>query len=631
MARTSDSPEKSTPLIGAALIADHVKRLSTKPGVYRMLNGEGEVLYVGKARNLKARVSNYARGIGHNNRIATMIAETRAMEFVTTATETEALLLESNLIKQLKPRYNILLRDDKSFPYILIRENHDSPHLTKHRGARRAKGSYYGPFASAGAVNRTINTLQKAFLLRTCSDSVFENRSRPCMLYQIKRCAGPCVGLVGEAEYGELVEDAKSFLEGRSDALREQLQKDMMAAAEKLEFEHAARLRNRIRALAPITTSQGINPAGIEEADVIALTTQGGQSCVQVFFFRAGQNWGNHAVFPRHDKDAEPGEIMAAFIGQFYDDKPPAKLVLTSHEPADCPLIAEALSFKAERKVTLLTPQRGEKKSIMEGALRNASEALSRRMAESASQARLLDGVMEAFGLDERPNRIEIYDNSHISGTNQVGAMVVAGPEGFEKRAYRTFNIKSEDLPPGDDYGMMREVLRRRFARMRKADNGEDAGKGWDKPDLVLVDGGKGQLSASLETMEELGLSPVDVPLVAISKGPDRDAGREQFHMPGRDSFMLPLRDPVLYYLQRLRDEAHRFAIGTHRAKRSKAIAANPLDEIPGIGPSRKKALLAHFGSARSVKRAALQDLENVPGVSKSVAAKVYDWFQSTK
>jgi excinuclease ABC subunit C len=618
----------TSPLIGADLIADHVKRLPAKPGVYRMIGADESVLYVGKAKNLKSRVTSYARGIGHNNRIATMIAETRAMEFVVTATETEALLLESNLIKQLKPRYNILLRDDKSFPYILIRKDHAFAQLTKHRGARSVKGSYFGPFASAGAVNRTLNTLQKAFLVRSCADSVFENRARPCMLYQIKRCSAPCVGLITPSDHDQLVDDAEAFLSGRSEALRTALQRDMMAAAETLEFEKAARLRNRIRALAPITATQGINPVGVEEADVIAIAQEGGQSCVQVFFFRAGQNWGNHALFPRHERDAEPTEILTAFIGQFYDDKPPPKLILTSHPPDHPELIAEALSLRAERKVELSTPQRGEKKSLIEAALRNAEEALSRRLAESASQNRLLDGVRDLFALEGRPARIEVYDNSHIMGTNQVGAMVVAGPEGFEKRHYRTFNIKSEDLTAGDDYAMMREVLRRRFGRLRKSEEGESDGKGWDKPDLLLIDGGKGQLSSVMETFGEMGLTPDDIPVVAISKGPDRNAGREQFHMPGREAFMLPLNDPVLYYLQRLRDEAHRFAIGTHRAKRSREAVKNPLDEIPGIGPARKKALLAHFGSARSVTRAHLEDLEAVPGVSKAMAKAIYDWFQ---
>ena len=626
---------------GLDVIKGYLRTLPGKPGVYRMHDVGGELLYVGKAKKLKNRVSSYARFGGHTNRIARMISETASMEFTVTNTETEALLLESNLIKRKKPKYNVIFRDDKSFPYILIRRDHRAPQLVKHRGGRAKDGTYFGPFASAGAVNRTLDTLQKAFLIRTCSDSVYENRSRPCMLHQIKRCAAPCVDLVSLETYGALVDDAQAFLEGKSDTLRKRLQTEMEAAAEALDFETAAKLRDRIRALAPIMTAQGINPRGIEEADVIAIAQEGGRSCVQAFVFRAGQSWGNRAFFPRHDKDASPGAIIAAFLGQYYDDKPAPRLILLSHAPEDLPLIEEALSLRAERKVEVTAPQRGEKAGLVRSALTNAEEALSRELAESAAQAELLDGVARAFDLPERPNRIEVYDNSHIQGAKAVGGMVVAGPEGFDKRAYRTFNIKSEDLVPGDDYGMMREVLRRRFARLVKerGDAGDEAASeigeesktgrkpdAW--PDLVLIDGGKGQLSATLETLAELGLGPEDVNLVAIAKGPDRNAGREQFFIPGRSPFQLPTNDAVLYYLQRLRDEAHRFAIGTHRAKRSKDIQTNPLDEIPGVGPGRKKALLAHFGSARSVKRANLNDLERVEGVSKALARKIYDWFR---
>ncbi len=621
---TSDERAGKT---GPALIKDYVKHLPNTPGVYRMIDASGDVLYVGKAKNLKNRVGSYVRLGGHTNRIAAMIAATAAMEFVVTNTETEALLLEANLIKQLKPKYNTLLRDDKSFPYILIRRDHESAQIVKHRGARRKQGSYFGPFASAGAVNRTLTTLQKAFLLRSCSDSVYENRSRPCMLYQIKRCSAPCVGYIEPADYDALVDDAEAFLSGRSDALRERLQREMEAAAEELEFEHAARLRNRIRALAPITTNQDVNPEGVDEADVVALHKQGGASCVQVFFFRAGQNWGNQSYFPRHDADASEANIMAAFLGQFYADKPIPACVYVSHTPTDGDLLREALSLRAERKITLHQPERGDKRKLVEHALRNADEALTRKLAESASQAKNLDLIAETFDLPGRPQRIEVYDNSHIQGAKAVGAMVVAGPEGFDKRSYRTFNMKAEDLTAGDDYAMMREVLTRRFSRLLKAQT-EATTRGDDWPDLVVIDGGAGQLSAALEVYDELGLPVSDAPLVAIAKGPDRNAGREQFFVPGRSAFQLPPNSPALFYLQRLRDEAHRFAIGTHRAKRTKDIAKNPLDDIPGVGPSRKRALLEHFGSARSVQRANVSDLEKVPGVSKRMAQAIYDWFQ---
>ncbi|WP_417477530.1 excinuclease ABC subunit UvrC [Maricaulis sp.] len=606
---------------GAQIIADYVKHLPSKPGVYRMFAEDGTVLYVGKARNLKNRVGNYANGRGHSNRIALMIALTKTMEFVVTETETEALLLEANLIKRLKPRYNILLRDDKSFPYILIRRDHAAPQLTKHRGAHKARGDYFGPFASAGAVNQTLNTLQKAFLVRTCSDSVYEGRTRPCMLHQIKRCAAPCVDLIAPDAYGELVSQATDFLRGKSNALREDLQLRMQAAAEALDYESAARLRDRIRAIAAVTTDQGINPDGVEEADVIAVAQDGGRSCVQVFFFRAGQNWGNQSFFPRHESDVEPGEVLAAFIAQFYDNKPPPALLLMSHDVEDQDLLGEALSLKADRKVTLHRPSRGEKRKLVERTAANAREALARKLSESASQAHLLKGVQRVFNLETLPQRIEVYDNSHIQGTNALGAMIVAGPEGFEKNHYRRFNMTGSDAATDDDFAMMAAMLRRRFSRLIK-----ERDDGAPVPDLILIDGGAGQLSKVMGVVEELGISGICI--AAIAKGPERDAGREAFYLPGKPPFKLPQKDPVLYYLQRLRDEAHRFAIGGHRAKRKKQMADNPLDDVPGIGPSRKKALLAHFGSAKSVRDAALADLEAVDGVSKAMAKTIHDWFQ---
>lgn len=586
-----------------------------------MIGEDGQILYVGKARNLKNRVSNYAAGRGHSNRIALMIALTHSMEFVVTQTETEALLLEANLIKRLKPRFNILLRDDKSFPYILIRKDHPAPQLLKHRGARKTKGDYFGPFASVGAVNQTLNTLQKAFLIRTCTDSVYEGRSRPCMLYQIKRCAGPCVDLVEPAAYDELVKEATDFLRGRSNALRQELQARMSEAAEAMDFETAAKLRDRIRAIAAVTTDQGINPDGVEEADVIAIAQDGGKSCVQVFFFRAGQNWGNQSFFPRHESDAEPADVLAAFLAQFYDDKPAPGLILLSHEIEEAELLAEALSLRAERKVQLHTPQRGEKRKLVERTVTNAKEALARRLSESATQTQLLRGVQRVFELEDIPRRIEVYDNSHIQGTNALGAMIVAGPEGFEKNAYRRFNMKGDDAATNDDFAMMQAMLRRRLSRLMK-----EREEGAPVPDLILIDGGKGQLSSVMEVAAELGVT--DITIAAIAKGPERDAGREAFYLPGKAPFKLPQKDPVLYYLQRLRDEAHRFAIGGHRAKRKKQMAENPLDDIPGIGPSRKKALLAHFGSAKAVRNAALADLEAVDGVSKAMAKRIHDWFQ---
>ncbi len=598
-----------------------MKNLPPKPGVYRMIGEDGELLYVGKARNLKNRVGNYANGRGHSNRIALMIALTRTMEFVVTETETEALLLEANLIKRLKPRFNILLRDDKSFPYILIRRDHAAPQLLKHRGARKKTGDYFGPFASVGAVNQTLNTLQKAFLVRTCSDSVYEGRTRPCMLYQIKRCAGPCVDLVTPDAYGELVDEATAFLRGKSNALRQDLQQKMETASEALDFETAARLRDRIRAIAAVTTDQGINPDGVDEADVIAVAQDGGKSCVQVFFFRAGQNWGNQSFYPRHDADAEPTDVLAAFLAQFYDDKPAPGTILLSHSIEESDLLAEALGMRANRKVSLLVPQRGEKRKLVQQTARNAREALARRLSESATQVKLLEGVQRVFKLDESPERIEVYDNSHIQGTNALGAMIVAGPDGFMKNQYRRFNMKGDDAATDDDFAMMAAMLRRRLSRLVK-----ESEQGAPVPDLILIDGGKGQLSKVLEVAEELGVT--DIPIAAIAKGPERDAGREAFYLPGSAPFKLPQNDPVLYYLQRLRDEAHRFAIGGHRAKRKKALTDNPLDGVPGVGPARKKALLAHFGSAKSVRNAALADLEAVEGVSRAMAKRIHDWFQ---
>ena len=625
------------PPAGPAVIAGYLKMLTSQPGVYRMLDAEGTVLYVGKARNLKARVSNYARGNGHSNRIAKMISLTTAMEFVTVRTEAEALLLEANLIKRFKPRFNVLMRDDKSFPYILIRRDTPAPQIVKHRGARTIKGDYFGPFASAGAVSRVISMLQRAFLLRSCSDSVFEGRTRPCLLFQIKRCAGPCTNEIPAAEYNALVDEAVRFLRGESQSVRAMYQKLMQEASDALEFERAAKFRNRLWALAHVQADQAINPDNIEEADVFAAHQEGGQTCIQVFFFRAGQNWGNRAYYPKADKSVPVEDVLSSFIAQFYDDKPVPRLLLVSHDFEERALMAEALTTKAERKVDIRVPSRGTKSGLVEHALSNAKEALGRKLAETSSQTRLLEGVQERFGLAECPRRIEVYDNSHISGTNAIGAMIVAGPEGFVKSAYRKFNIKSPDTAPGDDYAMMREVLTRRFKRLAEAEgtpaptapsaDGTDPEPIFpDRPDLVLIDGGAGQLAVAQQVLADVGLE--DIPLVGVAKGPDRDAGREHFHVPGRpQSFMLEPRDPVLYFVQRLRDEAHRFAIGTHRAKRSKAISANPLDEIEGIGPSRRRALLNHFGSAKSVSKAGIEDLKAVEGISAEMAQKVYDFF----
>ncbi len=761
---------------GPEIIAGYVRHLPSSPGVYRMIDVEGQVIYVGKARSLKARVSNYARMGGHTNRIARMISCTASMEFVTVRTEAEALLLEANLIKRFKPRFNVLMRDDKSFPYILIARDQAAPQIMKHRGARTRKGDYFGPFASAGAVDRTINMLQRAFLLRSCSDSVFESRTRPCLLHQIKRCAGPCTGEISIEEYGKLVDEAVRFLRGESQSVREMYQRLMEQAAERLEFEDAAKYRNRLWALAHVTADQSINPDGVEEADVFAAFQEGGQTCIQVFFFRAGQNWGNRAYYPKADRAIPVEEVLDAFIAQFYDDKPVPRCVLLSHEVPSLALLTEALSVKAERKVDVRVPQRGAKSGLVEHALTNAREALGRKLAETSSQRILLQGVAERFGLPQTPRRIEVFDNSHIMGTNAVGAMIVAGPEGFAKGQYRKFNIKSTDLTPGDDYAMMREVLTRRLKRLvvgEEAPSPRLRGEGWgegqlkeiregqlqepereaaphplpvkdgeretritappetsrerrdtafavlplrsspsprlrgegqpegsredslqaseieaaphpdplpvkdgetesrvthspetsslspqgegetpldlersgsdasepateedtgapaempDRPDLMLIDGGAGQLAVACEVMAELGIR--DIALVGVAKGPDRDAGREHFHMPGRAKpFMLEPRDPVLYFVQRLRDEAHRFAIMTHRAKRSKAIGANPLDEIEGVGPTRKRALLKHFGSAKAVSRAGVEDLKAVSGISAEMAQRIYDFF----
>ena len=753
---------------GVEVIKDNLSRLQNKPGVYRMFGKDGDLLYVGKAKSLKNRVGNYAKMGGHTQRIALMISLTASMEFVVTESETEALLLEANLIKRLKPRFNIILRDDKSFPYILIRRDHRAPQVVKYRGTKKIKGEYFGPFASANSVNRTLDTLQKAFLLRDCTDAVFEQRSRPCMQYQIKRCAGPCVDLVSETDYQKLADQAADFLRGKVVSLHDELAQDMEAASEAMEFEKAAALRDRIRAIAAVRASQDINPEGVEEADVFAVAQDGGVSCVQVFFYRSGQNWGTKAYYPKHEKDSSEADILAAFLVQFYDERPPPKLILTSHTPDQSALIEEALALRADRKIEIRAPQRGGKRELVMQALNNAKEALSRKLAETASQARLLEEVKKVFELDDLPRRIEVYDNSHIQGSNAVGGMVVADAEGFDKKSYRKFNIKDTDLEPGDDYGMMREVFRRRFSRLMKeagvdsAHPGPDPGSGsvehpheqregadgpategqgtaveqnqtndteqtiknpadpnenWgprlsadnehddtlrhgsqiqsgiggengaaseesnhchpgldpgsstatndehpheqregatspnseaggtageqnerkqklkntpNYPDLVLIDGGLGQLNAVLEVFREIGLTPDDVTLVSIAKGPDRDAGREKFFRPNKAPFMLPETAPVLYYLQRLRDEAHRWAIGAHRSKRSADIKKNPLDEIEGIGPARKKALLHRFGSARAISRAKLADIATVDGVNQALAERIYNFFHGS-
>ncbi len=618
---------------GPDIIKAFVKTLPSAPGVYRMLDEKGEVIYVGKARSLKSRVTNYTRYEGNPIRTQRMISATRTMEFVRTQTESEALLLEANLIKRLKPRFNVLLRDDKSFPYILIATEHDAPELTKHRGTRRRKGHYFGPFASVSAVNRTIAALQKAFLLRNCSDSFYAGRTRPCLQHQIKRCAAPCTGEISIPEYQALAEDARAFLSGRSKSVQTQLQQDMNEAAEALDFERAALLRDRLSALALVQSQGDMNARSVEEADIFAIHHEAGQFCVQVFFFRAFQNWGNHAFRPRADSALDDAEVLEAFVSQFYENRTPPKQILLSHDLSEHALMEEALSSRLGSKVNILTPKRGEKRDLVEYALNNAKEALGRQLAEGATQKNLLESMAETFGLDTPPRRIEIYDNSHIQGTNAVGGMVVAGVEGLSKKHYRTFNIKSEDITPGDDFGMMREVLTRRFTRLANESptDAEDNATGMpDWPDILLIDGGKGQLSAVRDVLADLNL-PRDITLIGIAKGEERNAGRETFFMEGRTPFMLPARDPVLYYLQRLRDEAHRFAIGTHRARRKKDFVKNPLDEIEGIGPTRKRALLNHFGSAKAVSRAALSDLTAIDGISHAMAQLIYDHFNTSR
>ncbi|NVO15938.1 MAG: excinuclease ABC subunit UvrC [Rhodoplanes sp.] len=715
--------EGGTLASGRAVIAHHAKLAPAAPGVYRMIGAGGEVLYVGKAKDIRRRVTSYARPTGHVTRIARMIAATVALEFVSTATETEALLLEANLIKRLRPRFNVLLRDDKSFPYILITADGLPAQIAKHRGARNKAGDYFGPFAAVNAVNRTITALQRAFLLRSCADAVYESRTRPCLLHQIKRCAAPCTGEISHGDYAVLVGEAKAFLSGKSRAVKEDLAHEMDAAAAELDFERAAVLRDRLAALAAIQSHQGINPRGVEEADVFAIHQEGGYSCVEVFFFRAGQNWGNRAYFPKADRTLSPEVVLAAFLAQFYDDKPVPRLLLLSHDIEEGRLLADALSLKAERRIEVAVPRRGEKKELVDHAAANAREALGRKLADTASQQRLLEALAATFGLPRPPRRVEIYDNSHIQGSNPVGVMVVAGPEGFRKSQYRKFNIRSADLQPGDDYGMMREVLERRFKRLlgegvavdaagdvqvdapkspppptpprhslartgggepqllapstppdtrtppdtspsgspppaSEARGGEGSGVGGSSdsipaetpplstadpapapdpdtepaespwPDLVLIDGGPGQLAAATATLAALGIT--DVPLVAIAKGPDRDAGREHFHMAGREPFRLPPRDPVLYFVERLRDEAHRFAIGSHRARRKRDIREAGLQEIPGVGPARKRALLRHFGTLKAIERASLADLAHVSGVSDETARRIHDFFHDS-
>ena len=609
---------------GHVVIQRFLRTLDQSPGVYRMLDAKGAVLYVGKAANLKARVASYARPSGHSPRIARMIADTASMMVLTTRTEVEALLLEQNLIKQLKPRYNVLMRDDKSFPNILVAKDHAFPQIKKHRGRKAETGSYYGPFASAGAVNRTLNQLQKVFLLRNCSDATFETRTRPCLLYQIKRCSAPCVGHISEAGYGALVADAERFLQGKSTRVQGQLARDMAEASAAMEFERAAALRDRIRALTQVQAVQGINPAGVAEADVIALHLDEGQACVQVFFIRAHQNWGNRDFYPR-TSGAEAAEVLQAFVAQFYDGKDPPRLVLLSHEVEDRALLAEALSERAGCRVEVAVPQRGEKAALVAGAARNARESLARRMSETATQARLLRGLADAFDLAAPPERIEVYDNSHIQGSDAVGAMIVAGRDGLLKSQYRKFNIRGDALTPGDDLAMMKEVLSRRFRRLLKEDPDRTGGM-W--PDLLLVDGGQGQVAAVHEIMAELGIE--HIAMLGVAKGTLRDAGREEFHRFGRPPFALRSGDPVLYFVQRLRDEAHRFAIGAHRTRRGKSVSATPLDDVPGIGAARKRALLAHFGSAKAVSRADLADLKAVDGISATLAEMIYDHFHES-
>jgi len=648
-AALSFDDEQGSLAAGRAAIVHYAKLAPSKPGVYRMIDARGDVLYVGKAKNVKKRVAAYARPAGHDTRIERMIAAARTLEFVVTRTETEALLLEANLIKRLRPRFNVLLRDDKSFPYILITADHWAPQILKHRGARSRPGRYYGPFASVWAVNRTINALQRAFLLRSCSDPFFESRTRPCLLYQIKRCSAPCTSEIDFKDYSVLVREANEFLSGRSKTVKDELAGEMDKASTALDYERAAAYRDRLAALSAIQSHQGVNPRGVEEADVFAVHQQGGFTCVEVFFFRTGQNWGNRAYFPRADRSLAAGEILAAFLAQFYDDKPCPRLILISHAIEDRALLAEALSTKSGRKIGIVLPQRGEKKDLIEHALANAREALGRKLAETSSQEKLLRQLAETFGLPRVPRRIEVYDNSHIQGSNAVGAMIVAGPEGFRKSQYRKFNIRSAELTPGDDFAMMREVLQRRFKRLLAeaprempgsapneplpeqpkgfvtsllAGDAETEDSPW--PDLVVIDGGQGQLSAAREVFKALG---VEVPLAAIAKGPDRDAGRETFFLPGRDSFKLPPRDPVLYFVERLRDEAHRFAVGSHRTRRARDLREAGLQEIAGIGPTRKRALLHHFGTLKAIERASVTDLMQVDGISAETARRIYEFF----
>jgi excinuclease ABC subunit C len=626
-----DAPPDGALKRGVEVIRAHWKHAPPGPGVYRMLGPDGEVLYVGKARSVRKRIASYMRLAGQTHRIARMISLTASMVFVSTGTETEALLLETNYIKQMKPRFNVLMRDDKSFPYIFISGDHPAPQIMKHRGARDRKGDYFGPFASVWAVNRTLNALERAFLLRSCTDSYFANRTRPCLLHQIKRCSAPCTGEIELADYSELVGEARAFLSGKSRAVRDMLATEMNEAAEALAYEHAARLRDRIAALSNIQGAQGINPHSVEEADVFAIAEDAGQFCVEVFFFRTYQNWGNRAYFPRADKSLSPNEVLDAFLGQFYADKPAARLVLLSHDIEDRELLERALCERAGHRIEIAVPQRGEKKDLVDHAAQNAREALGRKLADSASQEKLLAALAAAFGIEDNLRRIEVYDNSHIMGTNAVGAMIVAGPDGFMKAHYRTFNIKGEDLTPGDDFGMMREVLRRRFTRLAKEDEGanQDPEAFPQRPDLILIDGGKGQFEATRTVLADLGVN--DVAIVAIAKGLDREAGRETFFVEGKEPFRLPPRDPALYFVERLRDEAHRFAIGTHRARRKKDFTRSPLDEIAGVGPARKRALLQAFGTAKAVSRAALSDLEKVDGINSATAKLVYDFFHGER
>ena len=609
---------------GMAAIREVLKTLPTRPGVYRMQNEKGDVLYVGKARSLRARVGAYVQLNRLPRRLSRMVAQTRSMTIVTTGSEAEALLLEAQLIKKFRPPYNVLLRDDKSFPFILLREDHAFPRIQKHRGAQRTKGKYFGPFASAGSVNRTLNALQKLFLLRSCTDSFFSNRDRPCLLYQIRRCSAPCVGRVDEAAYGELVDDARAFLDGKSTEVQRKLAGQMEDAAAAMDFEMAAVYRDRLKALTFIQGNQAINARGLPDTDIFALAAKGSTVCIQAFFIRGGQNWGHRSFFPAHTADVEIEEVMASFLIQFYERMPPPRLVLVDRDLPECELLSEALSQKAEARVAISVPQRGDRVRLMKQAQRNAVEALDRRLAESSTQAKIMREMTELLELDTVPDRIEIYDNSHIQGTNAVGGMVVAGPEGFRKNSYRKFNIKRPETAPGDDFAMMREVLERRFARAQKEDPDREKGE-W--PDLVLIDGGKGQMSAAKDALAKLGVE--DVTMVGVSKGPDRNAGRETFHLMDGREINLPMNSPVLFYLQRLRDEAHRFAIGAHRQKRSKAAGHSSLDDVPGIGPARKKALLLHFGTARAVKNASLDDLQAAPGVSTTVAQKLYDYFHA--